>query len=114
MLMAVVIYKGNVKGLSSIIRMTTTGIISALAITAGNGASHIFLILEVIIAAIKVAKVPKIISRIVPPIQFEIRHPSVTPQIASGIIKGSTVNASETLNWMLPNEIGAKASVSTV
>ena len=83
---------------STDISVTTSPTIRPFEITAGKGANHIFFILEVIYAARKVARVPKIISKILLISIFDIKHPMVRPKTASGIIKGSTVKTSETLN----------------
>ena len=74
---------------------------TALEITGGRGARYLLtpqpFILQVSLAARKVAAVPKITSgRGAPVSRFASRHPRVSPGTAAGKNQGRTQSASET------------------
>jgi len=73
------------------------GIIRVFAIMGGIGARILcFRKIYVNIAPIRVARLPKRISRAIAPVKvFEIRHPMNSPGTAEGIMQGRTVSASE-------------------
>ena len=62
----------------------------------------IFLKRYVRIAANKVAKEPKIISKILNDAKLAMKHPNVRPGIAAGVKAGKMVSTSEILNCIGP------------
>jgi len=74
------------------------------AITGGSVAKYLNLrILEVINAAISVARLPKTISHRAQPVsKLDIKHPIKTPGMAAGKYRGRIVKASENLICITP------------
>ena len=85
------------------ILLTHMDTIKLFRIIGGKTASILFGILLVIIAAIRVTRLPPMISiGPKPPNIFEIAQPTVIPNIAEGSTRGSIARASDTLNWIGP------------